>query len=906
MRSFFREYGTEEFTADFSPCTEEWQFASVQFSKSKYRTIQYIRVYCDYDYNSGEVYFDDIQLVRNSLETSLAASDFVVESTGVSDDETVEEIDTTPTFSEAKDRFGNALTETTFTNGEFGTIYRSFGFSEDGNDLVRETDARGNNTTYTVEEETSRKKDVIDRLGNKTAYEYDDAGKIIKVTNKRSDDTEIANVSYTYDDFDNMTEITRGDGMKYNLAYNAFHNLESIGINGKTDGDLIKYTYKNGHGRLKEVAYTNGDKMTATYNAAGQLTHDTWTNSYGVEIARYIYTYDGQGNIVRSIDKLALKEYNYYYEDGRIIRATECDIVMSDAEIVTSKTVVNSIRYTYDSNGNLTKKIITPTGEEPFTYYYETTDDNTVVKFVAGGKNVTCHSKTDSFGRKEFDEIQTGAGFISRQFAYHVGMVDKDSENVKNEKLKSTPTTQLVSRITLSNGRTLEYEYDAEERINKVVDSEEGTTEYTYDALGQMLTEKHKAVGEETFATVNNMIYNSYGNILSKSGDMYFYDSVWKDRLTHISYNTVDTEGNPTIASKTITYDAQGNPTNYFGKPMTWEKGRQLSSVNTGYYTYNYTYNANGIRTGKTVYLTEYKYTLDGTKILKEERLYNGNTQTVMMPLYDNEDSVCGIMYNDTPYYFQKNLQGDIIAIVDVTGTVVGKYSYDAWGKCTITYKNSRLGVTAANPFRYRGYYLDQETGFYYLQSRYYDPSTGRFINGDEAINILIMHYVICSNIMSFCNNNVINNTDVFGNWADSYSGFVTTDTGFNVNMNLKFLSRKFCLNYAEDIIREYGKRKNIFSQKKYKNMTATRIAKEIWFHALVYYAGTPLQSFLKSKGYSWKQLNNWIDSAKYIEVNNNDKREIIFSLVWTFAKAVSSLICRTPGFKWLKQYLVI
>ena len=164
--SKYREYGTEEFTADFSPCTEEWQFASVQFSKSKFRTIQEIRIYCDYSYNSGTVYFDDIQLIRNSIETGLAASDFVTESTGTDDmDEYTEDTaaDTAPAFDEAKDKFGNALTETTFTDGEFGTIYRAFGFTPEcncaenaGNDLVSETDARGNTTTYDVNEDTSR------------------------------------------------------------------------------------------------------------------------------------------------------------------------------------------------------------------------------------------------------------------------------------------------------------------------------------------------------------------------------------------------------------------------------------------------------------------------------------------------------------------------------------------------------------------------------------------------------------------------------------------------------------------------------------------------------------------------------------------------------------------------------
>ena len=121
-----------------------------------------------------------------------------------------------------------------------------------------------------------------------------------------------------------MTEIVRGDGMKYALAYNNFHNLESIGIEGKLE-KLIQYTYKNGNGRLKEMKYANGDTMKATYNAIGQMVAETWQNSNSVEIARYKYVYDGDGNIVRSIDIHALKEYNYEYEEGRIVRATEAD-----------------------------------------------------------------------------------------------------------------------------------------------------------------------------------------------------------------------------------------------------------------------------------------------------------------------------------------------------------------------------------------------------------------------------------------------------------------------------------------------------------------------------------------------------------------------------------------------------
>lgn len=84
-----------------------------------------------------------------------------------------------------------------------------------GNNLVEETDARGHKTTYAVDGDTSRNEEVTDRLGNKTAYEYDDSGRTTKVTSKKADGTELANVSYAYDTFDNMTFIHRGDGMKW-------------------------------------------------------------------------------------------------------------------------------------------------------------------------------------------------------------------------------------------------------------------------------------------------------------------------------------------------------------------------------------------------------------------------------------------------------------------------------------------------------------------------------------------------------------------------------------------------------------------------------------------------------------------------------------------------------------------
>ena len=88
-----------------------------------------------------------------------------------------------------------------------------------------------------------------------------------------------------------------------------------------------------------------------------------------------------------------------------------------------------------------------------------------------------------------------------------------------------------------------------------------------------------------------------------------------------------------------------------------------------------------------------------------------------------NEDSVCGIIYNNTPYYFIKNLQGDIIAIVDKDAQTIARYSYDAWGVPEIKSDSSDCQIATINPFRYRGYYYDEEIGLYYLQSSYKEIS---------------------------------------------------------------------------------------------------------------------------------------------------------------------------------------
>ncbi len=744
----YADDSTETYTADFAPCTNGWQFASVRFAKSEFKRVKRLYVYCDYDYNLGSAYFDNIQLIRNSLETGLTAADFLSEPDDAAESNS-KTAARTSAFFEVQDAYGNPLTETTFASDELGTIYRAFRYNEDnhpsgnnaGNDLVEETDNSSN----------SRRESITDRVGTKTDYEYDSAGRTTAVTCTQADGTALSTVSYAYDGMDNLTAINRGDGMSYLLSYNAFHQLSDIGIDGKNE-KLIRYTYKNGNGRLKQISYANGHTMKATYNSLGQMISEKWYASASAAeagaspIAAYRYVYDGKGNIVRSLDKICKKEYTYEYEDDKVVRATESDVTLS-GETVTARSLVSTLRYYYNAEGKMTKKVITPAGGTSQTFYYETQDDHPIVRFSAGGRTVTSRSGTDSFGRKAFDELQLGTTFAFRQFVYHEGQITP--EHKTHEKVKSIPTTQLVSRIILSNGTTVSYDYDAEERITSVTESYTvagtsvtNTTLYTYDALGQLLTE---TVNGEV---VNSMEYDNYGNITQKNGKTYTYgNTVWKDLLTKVG----------TGENADIVYDAQGNPTQYLGHTLTWEKGRQLKSFDSN----TYTYNANGIRTSKTVNGVKHTYTLDGAKILREA--WDGNT---LVPLYDNEDSVCGILYNDNPYYFAKNQQGDIIAILDKDAQTVARYSYDAWGICTVTQDTSNTDIANVNPFRYRGYYYDKEIGLYYLQSRYYDSRVGRFVTADNPRVVAIDPTPVNISLYTYCQNEPIFHSDPNGYWV--------------------------------------------------------------------------------------------------------------------------------------------
>ena len=225
---------------------------------------------------------------------------------------------------------------------------------------------------------------------------------------------------------------------------------------------------------------------------------------------------------------------------------------------------------------------------------------------------------------------------------------------------------------------------------------------------------------------------------------------------------------------KAITYNDMGAPVNYMGAKFTWDVKGNLTDIKKGNDTISYTYMSDGKRRSKTVNgkTTEYHY--NNGMLLSET-----TGDETLRYYYDSTGKVTSIGFkkgeeDERSYFFTRNVQGDIIAVYrNSDSKLIGTYEYDLWGKPVLT-KEAEEGIDTdniltKNPYRYRGYYYDNETGYYNLPARFYDPQIRRFINADSISALMIATTDVgCKNLFSYAENNPVNCKDGSGAFVDT------------------------------------------------------------------------------------------------------------------------------------------
>ena len=455
---------------------------------------------------------------------------------------------------------------------------------------------------------------------------------------------------------------------------------------------------------------------------------------YGEETApRYEYDYNAKGQVARVRDNLLNRTTQSEYDlANRPVRVKTSE----DAKhVYTGQVAYDNV---YGNLSEFTEKVGENRQEFGTKFGYDDENRPTSLTYSIGATTIGQSTTTiDKLNRTTFSAVKLGSKTFTSEYHFAAGGYGTGS------------VTNLVSSIT-QPGCNCGYGYDDNGNIASATLNGKWTG-YTYDALGQLIqVNDHSDTRSGENGTTWKYTYDLGGNILKKERFAYndtatpletvtytYGDANWRDKLTAVNGNA-------------IAYDAIGNPLHDGTWTYTWQNGRQLQKMQKSGVTAEFVYNADGLRVQKTVNGVATKYTLHGKNVV---HMTSGTDE--LHVFYDAQNRPAVVVYNGTAYAYVKSLQGDVVAILDENGNAVVSYGYDAWGAplwCT-----GELAETLGKvqPFRFRGYVFDEETGLYYLRSRYYNPRWGRFVNADGAI--------IQKNLFAYCSNGPIVGYDPSG-----------------------------------------------------------------------------------------------------------------------------------------------
>jgi RHS repeat-associated protein len=554
-----------------------------------------------------------------------------------------------------------------------------------------------------------------DANGNAVWRSYDAVGNVIGQTigndtsrfvyNANDNLTEVTDengkiTTYEYDKAGNHTATINANGNKTSSTYDERNNITSLkdGL-----GQSITYDYDI-LGNLLKTTSPNGSIIENTYNNVDRMTAISYNGT-----KRYEYTYDANGNLTSEKDVLTGVITNYVYDaDNKLKEKTDS----------TGKRNT----YNYDANGNLITSMFS-SGETTNTTN-RTVDKNNQIT------NITNENTDTSFTFTEDDQLASQKNKNGTSVFYTYDGAGQF----------------LHSFITNKNGSLIEsYDYTYDEKGNQLTEkTTDGTTKFTYDESGQLIKEiqPNGDIYEYTYDAVGNRVKKKITKGSVVNTDTYTYNAA--NQLTQVN-------------GVTIANDKNGNMINDGKRSYVYDAGDRLTEIKEGTSSIaKYAYNSAGLRISKTIGAITTYYTYDENDNVVLETDQSG--KVLASYTYDGDNNPLTMSKAGKTYTFHTNNRGDITKVSDEQASIVASFEYDSWGNII-----KETGEFASEvPFRYAGYRYDSESKLYYLQQRYYNPNTGRFLSLDPILGDL--ENPITQNGYSYADNNPVMIVDPDGN----------------------------------------------------------------------------------------------------------------------------------------------
>jgi RHS repeat-associated protein len=506
---------------------------------------------------------------------------------------------------------------------------------------------------------------------------------------------------YEYDGNGNKTKVTNANNHATTTQYNEWNQVKQT-----TDAlhRTMTYEYDLSENQTK-VVYPNGNQVEIGYNA---IHRQTSISHNGKE--RYTFAYDPNGNLTKETDEASGGTTTFTYD--------------TDNKVKSVQETGNVTQYTYDKNGNVTQRKHT-VGSTTLTQGYAYNSVDQLRNILSNGVNHAWFTYTET---DQVASRKTGDGTVTLNRYNGAGDLVEQTISDKSgnllDRVQYTYTAQGNLATLVSQAGTTQYAYDALDQLVRETRPDGTIYEYSYDATGNRLSQR-KTQGETT--TVTTYAYDAADQLTTVNGVSYQHDE---------NGNRIDD------GSHSYTYDAENRLLSVQDK----KSGETLAS---------FTYRADGMRKTMTTASGTITFHYDENNNVAYET--DENNQMIASYTFEGDHPVSMVRDGKT-YYYQLNGHGDVIALTDSSGTKVVTYEYDPYGALL------RKTGSVENPYLYAGYRYDAATGFYYLQSRYYDPQVGRFLTrdtfeGGPTIPLSLNKY-------AYAHNNPIMYTDKKGTWV--------------------------------------------------------------------------------------------------------------------------------------------